>query len=145
MTSYLLSWLRRRFSGSDAATFERLHPHDWLVWDADGAAPGGGSEALAIALSRNPRRPYLALGHGPECDIVLDDASLSRVHLVLFRAGPGAWALRDADGAAGTRLNGRPLPPGDPVPLRTGDRILAGAVRLTFVAGGDLASLFNQE
>jgi pSer/pThr/pTyr-binding forkhead associated (FHA) protein len=144
VTSYLLSFLRRKFATVDGTTFERLHPHDWLVWEAE-ALPGGGEEALAIALSRNPRRPYLALGHGPECDIVLDDASLSRVHLVLVRVGPRDWALRNADGSAGTRLNGRAIDGWEPRPLASGDRIRAGDVRLTFLAGADLLRRFDQE
>jgi hypothetical protein len=138
VTSYLLSWLRRKFATVDGAAFERLHPHDWLVWEALDAPAAGGGEALAIALSRNPRRPYLALGHGPECDIVLDDATLSRVHLVLIRAGARDWALRGADGSAGTRLNGLPLGAGEPHPLRSGDRIQAGEVQLTFLAASDI-------
>jgi hypothetical protein len=145
VTSYLFSFLRRKFATVDPAAFERLHPHDWLLWEAPDALPGGEGEALAIALSRNPRRPYLALGHGPECDIVLDDASLSRVHLVLVRVGPRDWALRNADGSAGTRLNGLLLGAADPRPLASGDRIRAGEVRLTFLAGADLLRRFDPE
>jgi pSer/pThr/pTyr-binding forkhead associated (FHA) protein len=145
VTSYLLSFLRRKYAAAEAAAFERLHPHDWLVWEAEGAPGGADGEALAIALSRNPRRPYLALGHGPECDIVLDDATLSRVHLVLVRVGPSDWALRNADGSAGTSLNGLRLGGGEPLPLASGDRIRAGDVRLTFLAGADLLRRFHQE
>jgi len=145
VTSYLLSFLRRKFARVDGAAFERLHPHDWLIWEASAPPPGGTGEALAIALSRNPRRPYLALGHGPECDIVLDDASLSRVHLVLVRAGERDWALRGADGSPGTRLNGLLLGAGEPLPLSSGDRIEAGEVRLTFLAAGDILRRFHEE
>jgi pSer/pThr/pTyr-binding forkhead associated (FHA) protein len=159
VTSYLLSWLRKRFAGSDLATFEKLHPHDWLVWEPGawhppersghtlvaGAAvarpPGAGAgagEALAVALSRDGRRPYVTLGRGPENDVVIDDATLSRVHLVLMRAADGSWTLRDAGSSNGSRLAGQRLEPGKPLPLPTGTRIEAGSVRLTFHGPADL-------
>jgi len=150
VTSYLFSWLRSKFGGSDEEAFRRLHPHDWLVWEAGpwhppekaghtllglGAAPApkGAGESLAIALRPNPRRPYLTLGRGPENDVVIDDATLSRVHLVLMRPDEGAWTVRDAGSSNGSRLDGRALEAGKPEPLPSGARIEAGSVHLTFL------------
>jgi len=150
VTSYLLSWLRKKFSGAEPAEFQRLHPHDWLVWEAGEwhpperaghtvlADPGppeppGKGEALAIALPQDPRRPYVTLGRGPENDVVVDDATLSRLHVVLMRAEDGTWTARDAGSSNGTRLEGRRLDPGKPEPLPVGSLLEAGSVRLTLL------------
>jgi hypothetical protein len=155
VTSYLLSWLRKKFSGADAAEFQRLHPHDWLVWEAGEwhpperaghtvlADPGArepprAGEALAIALPQDPRRPYVTLGRGPENDVVVDDATLSRLHVVLMRADDGTWTVRDAGSSNGTRLEGRRLDPGKPEPLPVGSLLEAGSVRLTLHSSPDL-------
>jgi hypothetical protein len=163
VTSYLLSWLRKRFATTDMAAFEKLHPHDWLVWEpgawhpperaghtlvagaqgpwppaAGAAATGAAGEALAIALARQGRRPYVTLGRGPENDLVIDDATLSRVHLVLMRAADGTWTVRDAGSSNGSRLAGQRLEPGKPLPLPPGTRLEAGEVRLTFHDPADL-------
>jgi hypothetical protein len=157
LTSYLLSWLRKRFAGEELAAFEKLHPHDWLVWEAGEwhpperaghtllAAAGpvrpagkGAGEALAIALPRNQRRPYVTVGRGPENDVVIDDAIFSRVHLVLMRADDGGWTVRDAGSSNGSRLGDRRLEAGKPEPLARGARLEAGGVRLSFHDPADL-------
>jgi len=155
VTSYLLSWLRAKFAASDEDSFRRLHPHDWLVWEAGpwhppertgrtllGPAtvppPKGAGESLAIALRPNPRRPYLTLGRGPENDVVVDDATLSRVHLVLMRQEVGGWTVRDAGSSNGTRLEGRAIAAGRPEPLPSRARLEAGSVHLTFLDSGAL-------
>ena len=156
MTSFLLSWLRKRFAATTLADFEKIHPHDWLVWEPGawrpparaghtlvaaaeplraGAAAG---EALAMALARDGRRPYVTLGRGAENELVIDDATLSRVHLVLMRAPDGTWTVRDAGSSNGSRLEGQRLEPGKPLPLPPGSRLEAGGVRLTFHDPADL-------
>jgi len=154
VTSYLLSWLRSKFGTSDLETFARLHPNDWLLWEAGpwhppertgltllaagpGAPPKGAGESLAIALRHNPRRPYVTVGRGPENDVVVDDATLSRVHLVLMRLEAGGWSVRDAGSSNGTRLDGRALEAGTPAPLPSGARLEAGSVHLTFLEPAD--------
>jgi len=154
VTSYLLSWLRSKFGASDLETFERLHPYDWLLWEAGpwhppertgltllaagpGAPPKGTGESLAIALRANPRRPHITIGRGQENDVVVDDATLSRVHLVLMRLESGGWSVRDAGSSNGTRLNGRALEVGTPAPLPSGARLEAGSVHLTFLSSAD--------
>jgi hypothetical protein len=156
VTSFLLSWLRKRFVATTLADFEKIHPHDWLVWEPgawrpperaghtlvaaaeplrSGAAAG---EALAMALARDGRRPYVTLGRGAENELVIDDATLSRVHLVLMRAPDGTWTVRDAGSSNGSRLEGQRLEPGKPLPLPPGSRLEAGGVRLTFHDPADL-------
>jgi len=111
-----------------------------LVAAAEAPRPAGkgAAEALAIALTRNPRRPYVTVGRGPENDVVIDDATLSRIHLVLMRSDDGTWTIRDAGSSNGSRLADRRLEPGKPEGLRCGARLEAGSVRLTFHDPADL-------
>lgn len=155
MRGFLISWLAKRSSGQRLEDFVRERPEDWLVWEAGpwrptyqsketlasegerGRPPHGAGESLAIALEAHPRKPYLSLGRGPDNDIVIDDATLSRLHLLLTREG-GGWTARDAGSTNGTVVEGARLGP-DPVALAPGTRLVAGSVRLTFY---DAAGLY---
>jgi pSer/pThr/pTyr-binding forkhead associated (FHA) protein len=53
------------------------------------------------------------------------DSSVSRVHCTIQRDG-GAFKLTDNGSSAGTKLNGRLLPPNDPVVLADEDEIVLG-------------------
>ncbi|GII79491.1 peptide-binding protein [Sphaerisporangium rufum] len=84
---------------------------------------------------RRPRLPRLALpgdqrvryvvGRGSECDLVLTDLTVSRVHAELRRdAGAEDWLLADLGSLNGTRLNGWRLV--GPARVRAGDEISFG-------------------
>lgn len=64
----------------------------------------------------------------PEVDLSgpLDDPGVSRRHATLRSTGD-AWDLVDLDSTNGTRVNGKPVPPGQPTALADGDRIHVGA------------------
>jgi hypothetical protein len=49
----------------------------------------------------------LRIGRGPECELRLDHASVSRLHAELVRAGD-AWRLRDLASKNGSFVDGRP-------------------------------------
>ncbi|HEY0937688.1 MAG TPA: FHA domain-containing protein [Trebonia sp.] len=68
-------------------------------------------------------------GINPEIDLAVPpaDPGISRLHAVLLRAPDGSWAVLDPGSANGTAVNGSDIPPGQPVPLRDGDRIHLGA------------------
>lgn len=148
MKSYLVSWLRKAHAGAKLADFERERAGAWLVWEAGPWRPPSArrdtliaepqtrllasGESLAIQLE--PRRPgtEVRLGRGSDCDLVVDDATLSRVHLLFAQDGARRWTVRDAGSRNGTKINGRPLHD-TPLPLEPGAAIEAGAVRLTFL------------
>jgi hypothetical protein len=69
----------------------------------------------------------LVIGRGHDCDVVVDDVTVSRRHctVVLGMRGP---ILHDAGSRHGTRLNGEPVTA--PSPLVHGDRIVVGGAVL---------------
>ena len=71
----------------------------------------------------------VTLGRSRECDVVVDDANVSRQHAELRPRG-GAWVLSDLGSTNGTRLNGRAIQA--PEVVRAGDEIELGASLLTF-------------
>lgn len=144
MKSYLVSYLARRYASHDLPSFIAERTEHWLVWEAGrwrppsphttvvGAGPTlvAAGESLAIVLEACPGDPEIRLGRAPENDLVIDDGTLSRAHLV-FRRDGGAWSVRDAGSSNGTRVDGVRIA-ATPVPLAPGARIDAGAVRLSF-------------
>lgn len=100
-------------------------------------------EPLAQARARRSPRALLVLGgrrllvppsggvlgRSRECDIVVDDASVSRRHAELVPAGDG-WTLRDLGSTNGVRVNDRPLQPRQV--LEPGDRIALGSAEIVF-------------
>jgi len=69
------------------------------------------------------------LGRSRDCDIVVDDANVSRQHAELRPRG-GGWVLSDLGSTNGTRLNGRSIQ--TPEVVRPGDEIELGASLITF-------------
>src|SRR5437016_11661288 len=78
-------------------------------------------------------RESVAIGRGPENDVVLDDGAVSRAHARIERRG-GGWVLLDRASANGTRLNGAALEAS--AALRDRDRIEIGKVTFEFRGGG---------
>lgn len=74
----------------------------------------------------------LLVGRGEECQIALDDASVSRIHLEVIRTEHGLMVL-DQGSSNGLRINGTDLPS---AMLRSGDLLELGDVRLKFVPAG---------
>nr|WP_282599935.1 DUF3662 and FHA domain-containing protein [Patulibacter sp. SYSU D01012] len=94
-----------------------------------GAAPAG----LALILEGR-REPLPAtggtIGRSRDCDVVIASAEVSRQHCELRPRGDG-WVVFDLGSTNGVRVNGAPVGgPGDPAPVRPGDRIELGTVVL---------------
>jgi hypothetical protein len=149
--SYLISSLTFRFSTSDVETFKKAHPHDWLLWEPGSWKPPGSTtlvgpglqpsntptpqqtgEALALALERKKDGGQLTLGRGPECDAVINDGTLSQLHLVFMQTDKGVWTVRDAGSRNGSKVDGITLTAGEPRDLRNGSKVQAAGVTFTF-------------
>jgi predicted component of type VI protein secretion system len=68
------------------------------------------------------------LGRLPDCDVPLNDQSVSRHHARLEPTGRG-WIVEDLDSTNGVRVNGERVHRAE---LRSGDRLELGNVRLVF-------------
>lgn len=73
-------------------------------------------------------RRAVVLGRSRDCDIVLDDRSVSRRHAELVRHGDG-FLLRDLDSTNGSAVNGKRI---REAAVQPGDDITVGTVALTF-------------
>jgi hypothetical protein len=150
LKSYLISSLTFRFSGADLETFKKAHPHDWLLWEPGNWKPPGSTtlvgagltttpipgrltgEALALALELKKDGTQLTLGRGPECDAVINDGTLSQLHLVFMQGPNNTWTVRDAGSRNGSSLDGIKLDPGTPKTLKTGSKLTAAQVSFTY-------------
>lgn len=71
------------------------------------------------------------IGRLPECDVTLNDASVSRKHARITRQGD-RWMVEDLGSTNGMRVNGAQVGQSQ---LRDGDRLELGGVKLAFSAG----------
>jgi hypothetical protein len=83
-----------------------------------------------VAVAKAPGHPYpdrIGVGRARNCDIVLRDPSVSKLHAQFCVAG-AALALVDIGSHNGTRINGRRLLRDRPTPLVPGDHVAFGDV-----------------
>lgn len=102
---------------------------------------GEGREPAAvqvIAVAKAPGNPYpdrVSVGRTANCDVVLRDPSVSKLHAHFRRNENGDLVLVDARSANGTLVNGVALVAGVTELLEAGDVIMFGSVRATLLDG----------
>jgi hypothetical protein len=102
----------------------------------------GAIEPLVLELrGRSQDNPAVTLGRAPDCDLVIDDPTVSRLH-ACFRQEPhtGMWQVMDAESHNGTFQAGVLIVPGRPMPLFERASLRFGGVEVTFLH----ASAFEQ-
>ena len=101
-------------------------------------APGPVPAVLARVLQSLPfprgAATSFLIGRDRECDLVIEDLTVSRVHAVLERAD-GGWVLTDRGSTNGTRVNGWRVR--DTVPVRAGDVVRFGDSLYTLAGSGE--------
>ncbi len=103
--------------------------------------------AMLILQEGHQRWPldksHFTLGRGPDCDIILPDRVVSRLHAHIDRRDEGYFIMDDGS-KNGTFVNGKPVT--EPLRLIDGDEIqVALRFRLTFVDAGATAPLSMNE
>ncbi len=91
------------------------------------------SMSVAPIVPRDVDNDRVTIGVAAVCDVVLDDASVSKRH-AWFEELDGRWRICDADSSAGTQVNNDPIEPGSPRVLVSGDRVTFGYVEMMFLA-----------
>jgi len=87
--------------------------------------------AEVLALTKAPGNPYserISLGRARNCDLVLRDASVSKLHAHFLRLPNGGFELADLDSQNGTLVDGRPLKAHVAVAVSVGSALRFGAV-----------------
>jgi len=87
---------------------------------------GGGRAGESFRPSADRTR----IGRSPECEIFLDDVTVSRNHAVLI-ARPDGFVVEDLGSLNGTFVNRRRI---DTAVLKGGDELQIGKYRMTFIA-----------
>jgi len=75
-------------------------------------------------------RPVLTIGRGSECDVAINDASISRRHAQVSRQANGHY-VQDLASRNGSKVNNDPLLA--PKLLQHGDIVCLGSVRLEYI------------
>jgi len=154
--AYLLSNLVAQRRGLAEELPERF-PHAWLVWEigvwkpsprspsatvtriprASPSAPAAGTgDPLCYELRE--RAPF-KVGRAPDCDVRLNEETVSRDHLWLEPAGEADWMVRPGSPTSLTLVGGRALP-GDGFSLTSRETLELGNVVLTFETAQSLLS-----
>jgi hypothetical protein len=108
----------------------REHEHD-LLDGLEGPAlvvrAGGGRAGESFKAAGDRTR----IGRSPDCDVFLDDVTVSRNHAVLVQRDGEFW-VEDQGSLNGTFVNRKRI---DSAQLENGDELQVGKYRLTFVEG----------
>jgi len=80
--------------------------------------------------SFHPTEGRTTIGRSPDCDVFLDDVTVSRKHAVLLRDEGGTFRIEDQGSLNGTFLNRRRI---DSAQLENGDELQIGKYKLTFL------------
>ncbi|MBI5546661.1 MAG: FHA domain-containing protein [Deltaproteobacteria bacterium] len=148
--AFLLSFVTRQVLLSPREKVAASYRHSWLVWEPGAwVAPPPGlhmtlvpappqeamrpvqGDALCFELALTEGQTGLRLGRAADCDLVINDGTVSRSHLWLTRE-PEDWAAQVLPSSRGATSDGRVLSPGTRLPLRRGTRLQLGDVVLTY-------------
>ena len=90
---------------------------------------------IVVPVLKRPENPYpdrISIGRAQNCDVVIRDGTVSKLHGHFTGVGPGEAQLVDRGSHNGTTVNGIPVK-GDPVRVVSGDNIIFGAIKVQFV------------
>jgi hypothetical protein len=146
--------------------FRARYPHPWLVWEpgvwsvsdageqnvATTQLPNEelrdclpvGDDALCFELLPAMGAGALSLGRSSHNQLVVNDATVSREHLVLRADAGGGWTVERVAEAGAASVEGVPLQLGQRCALASGAALQVGEVRMTFHSAADFAERIEQ-
>src|SRR5262245_37996676 len=81
-----------------------------------------------VATFPLPDGGEVRVGRSPQCEILIDDASISRIHAAIAIGPP--LAVRDLGSADGTRVRDRMIEKNEPIEIQPGEAVQIGAATL---------------
>ena len=78
-----------------------------------------------------PQGERTTIGRSPDCDVFLDDVTVSRKHAVLMQV-EGAFSIEDLGSLNGTFVNRKRIE--SPAKLESGDEVQIGKYRLSYIS-----------
>jgi hypothetical protein len=108
-------------------------------------AQAGAPAVDIIEVTKAPGNPYpdrISVGRARNCDVVLRDASVSKLH-GHFRVAPSKLELIDSGSHNGTRVNGHGIAPNTPTPVIIGDTIIFGRVAAKLLDAGGVYDMLR--
>ena len=109
------------------------------------AQKGAPANIEVLPVVKSPANPYpdrVSVGRARNCDVVMRDPSVSKLH-AHFRIGGPKLELVDIDSQNGTRVNGKQIPAHQPVAVAFGDSIWFGTVTCRLVDASALYDLLR--
>jgi hypothetical protein len=164
-----ISYYRRMCQQWDVREFAQRHPEPVLVQIAIGSqmvaasspretlyrgqglgtrrrskrASGSAYLAYRVKKKRRAADSRMSIGFLRSNDVVIHEASVSRVHAYIQRGAEG-YLIIDAGSTHGVKVNDVKLELGRAAPLRSGDRVLIGNVSALFLLPEDLHSFVRR-
>lgn len=96
---------------------------------------------LILPLRKGEGRPFperISLGRATNCDLVIRDASVSKLHGHFRDVSMTNALFTDAKSSNGTRLDGTLIQPGAATEINTNTLLTFGRVQLVFMSPGDV-------
>jgi pSer/pThr/pTyr-binding forkhead associated (FHA) protein len=96
---------------------------------------------LILPLRKGEGRPFperISVGRAINCDLVIRDASVSKLHGHFRDVSQDIALFTDAKSSNGTRLDGALIKPGAATEIRANTLLSFGRVQLVFMSPGDV-------
>jgi hypothetical protein len=104
------------------------------------------TEAQVLPIAKSPGNPYpdrISVGRARNCDIVIRNPSVSKLHAHLRVESDGSYTITDLGSHNGTQVDGRKLVAHTPEPLRPNSTVTLGAVQARVLFNADLHAVLR--
>jgi len=95
---------------------------------------------LILPLRKSEGHPFperISIGRATNCDVVIRDPSVSKLHGHFRDVGPESACFTDARSANGSRVDGVLIKPGEAIELRQHALLSVGRVQLMLISAAD--------
>jgi hypothetical protein len=104
------------------------------------------AELRVVPLVKAPTNPYsdrISIGRARNCDVVLRNPSVSKLHAHLRREPNGSWVLIDLNSHNGTVIDGMRVSGSAPVPIKIGEQLTFGGMTVRVVDAHQLQQVLT--